>query len=466
MVLHRAAKIVVYGVLLVLVSSIFTGIPSHTSAQGKSKFFPETGQTVSGAFLDYWQQHGGLAQQGYPLSGEFTERSDLNGQSYRVQYFERAVFEQHPENNPPFDVLLSQLGTTQYDSRYGSAGAPNQKSNSDNPRKFDATGKTIGGKFRTYWEKNGGLAQQGYPISDEFQEKNNLDGKTYTVQYFERAVFELHPENQPPFDVLLSQLGTFQLKKKYPSGTPDNAVGGLPIVSLQASCLLGGSAGARWVQPEAMGPALKGGEKYNLFELTKALGSATGSKAHTSDGPCSETQLVDIATPANSTAVMAVGGGWNAQPRVPRVESTNQDVYRQAVADILKANGLPNSPVQIQQILRVDLEGDGESEVLVTARHYANPDQPSAAAGDYSVVFLRKVINGKVQTFLLGGDFYRQAVEFGAPLTYTISAVLDLNGDGTMEIILYSSYYEGISSSVFQVKGDKVEEVLYCGCGA
>src|SRR4029453_2680814 len=41
-----------------------------------------------------------------------------------------------------------------------------------------------------------------------------------TVQYFERAVFEYHPENQPPNDVLLSQLGTFRYKVKYPSATP------------------------------------------------------------------------------------------------------------------------------------------------------------------------------------------------------------------------------------------------------
>jgi hypothetical protein len=41
----------------------------------------------------------------------------------------------------------------------------------------------------------------------------------YTVQYFERAVFEYHPENQPPYDVLLSQLGTYQYKAKYGSGS-------------------------------------------------------------------------------------------------------------------------------------------------------------------------------------------------------------------------------------------------------
>ncbi|MGI8587575.1 MAG: hypothetical protein ACR2M0_07815 [Chloroflexia bacterium] len=73
--------------------------------------FPQTGHTVCGRFLVYWQAHGGLAQQGYPLSQVFTETSDLNGKPYAVQYFERAVFESHPENQPPYDVLLSQLGT-------------------------------------------------------------------------------------------------------------------------------------------------------------------------------------------------------------------------------------------------------------------------------------------------------------------------------------------------------------------
>jgi branched-chain amino acid transport system substrate-binding protein len=81
---------------------------------------------------------------------------------------------------------------------------------------------TLGGKFRTYWENHGGLAQQGFPISNEFTEKSLLDGKSYTVQYFERAVFELHPENAgTPYEVLLTQLGTYQYKRKHsPDGAP------------------------------------------------------------------------------------------------------------------------------------------------------------------------------------------------------------------------------------------------------
>src|SRR5687768_11134119 len=76
-------------------------------------------------------------------------------------------------------------------------------------RTFPETNKTVRGRFLEYWEQNGALPQQGYPISEEMKETSPTDGKEYTVQYFERAVFELHPEKQRPFDVLLSLLGNF-----------------------------------------------------------------------------------------------------------------------------------------------------------------------------------------------------------------------------------------------------------------
>ncbi len=118
----------------IILTSIFQPLASlktfaDQAAQGNCRTFPENGKTTCGKFLDYWNTHGGLAQQGLPLSGEFTEKSELNGQSYTVQYFERAVFELHPENaGTQYEVLLSQLGTFQGKSKYPNgfpgAGAP------------------------------------------------------------------------------------------------------------------------------------------------------------------------------------------------------------------------------------------------------------------------------------------------------------------------------------------------------
>ncbi len=82
---------------------------------------------------------------------------------------------------------------------------------------FAPTGKTVRGAFRTYWDAHGGLPIFGYPISDELTEQSATDGKPYTVQYFERAVFELHPENQAPYDVLLTRLGSLRYDNLYGS---------------------------------------------------------------------------------------------------------------------------------------------------------------------------------------------------------------------------------------------------------
>jgi len=113
----RASVLIGFGMLLGLLAPYAWGAVA-SQAQSSCQSFPQTGHQICGRFLQYWQQHGGLAQQGYPLSEEFVETSALNGKPYTVQYFERAVFELHPENAPPYDVLLSQLGTFQGRANY------------------------------------------------------------------------------------------------------------------------------------------------------------------------------------------------------------------------------------------------------------------------------------------------------------------------------------------------------------
>ncbi|NJM06734.1 lamin tail domain-containing protein [Candidatus Gracilibacteria bacterium] len=69
--------------------------------------FPATGHQLCGAFAAYWNANGGLERFGYPVTNEF--ETVLEGQSYRVQYFERRRFELHPEIAPDA-VLLGLLG--------------------------------------------------------------------------------------------------------------------------------------------------------------------------------------------------------------------------------------------------------------------------------------------------------------------------------------------------------------------
>ena len=78
-------------------------------------YFSETGHNVGPRFAAYWRANGGLAQFGYPLGEERDESLQVApsqpSQTFRVQYFERARFEYHPENaGTAYEVLLGQFG--------------------------------------------------------------------------------------------------------------------------------------------------------------------------------------------------------------------------------------------------------------------------------------------------------------------------------------------------------------------
>ena len=80
---------------------------------------------------------------------------------------------------------------------------------SDTIAYFPQTGHTLGNTFLRYWQSQGGLAIFGFAISEEFTEVSPVDGKPYTVQYFERNRFEYHPEFAgTDFEVLLGLLGS------------------------------------------------------------------------------------------------------------------------------------------------------------------------------------------------------------------------------------------------------------------
>ncbi len=170
-----------------------------TSRQGERCFIAETGFCTRGRFLDYWVRHGGLAVMGYPISAEFGEVLE-DGRPYVVQYFERTRLEYHPESaDQAYQVLLGHFGR-----RVRPADPPADP----NPMQtwFPQTGHNVPTDFYAYWTATGGLAQFGLPISEAFQQQLE-DGKSYRVQYFERARFEAHPENAAPYELLLGQFG-------------------------------------------------------------------------------------------------------------------------------------------------------------------------------------------------------------------------------------------------------------------
>src|SRR5688500_2409872 len=65
--------------------------------------------------------------------------------------------------------------------------------------------------FSGYWESNGGLPVFGYPLNNAQPERNPDLGVSLLTQWTERNRLEAHPENSPPFDILLGRMGAERL---------------------------------------------------------------------------------------------------------------------------------------------------------------------------------------------------------------------------------------------------------------
>ena len=57
---------------IALLSATIPPAAATVQPEPEGRLFPETGKTVSARFLDYWNTHGGLPQQGYPISEEIS----------------------------------------------------------------------------------------------------------------------------------------------------------------------------------------------------------------------------------------------------------------------------------------------------------------------------------------------------------------------------------------------------------
>jgi hypothetical protein len=173
--------------------------------------FAATGHSLRGAFRSFWQANGGLARFGYPLTEEIIEPEWGSGRPRVVQYFERARFEHFPEHSgTSYEVQLGRLGDLIL-QRSGTDWQSLPKS-SDAPEEclfFKETGHSICPPFREAWERAGGLALVGLPLTNAYETKRPDNGKPYKVQYFERTRLEHFDEHKgTPYEVQLGLLGS------------------------------------------------------------------------------------------------------------------------------------------------------------------------------------------------------------------------------------------------------------------
>jgi hypothetical protein len=235
--------------------------------------------------------------------------------------------------------------------------------------------------------------------------------------------------------------------------------------NIPSGLLLGGSQGGRWLRAGEV--EIVGGEPYRLYTNAGFVGTATGSAPYSATVVCPSDRNVDLyPVPETGREVIAIGGEWNALPRAVETLANDLPVYLEIVRGQLTAHGLDYPEPILLQTLRTDLDGDSQSEVLLVSYRFETEAVPQISAGDYSLVLLLDAAGGDETLVPLVADYYLENQAPAAANRYSIAGILDLNGDGRMEIVVRGLRYEGTTDAVFEWDGANAQPALVHDCGS
>jgi Putative peptidoglycan binding domain len=237
-----------------------------------------------------------------------------------------------------------------------------------------------------------------------------------------------------------------------------------PIVEGRFGYLLGAARDGRWVSQYDAAALLPGGETYILHRVDGSIADANGTQPGSIGEPCTDVHQVVLAP--DPGAGIAVGTGINARPRPTAAGDADDPELLAGIQGFLISEGITEPVTQIAQVLLADIDGDGRQEAIVAASRLALSEagipSPDAAAGDYSLIAV--MYPGEEPSILIS-QVHPQAAEFSAPEVFQLLDLLDLNGDGRLEIVITRNYYEGGGFSVFDYVDGAATEALYSGCG-
>jgi hypothetical protein len=239
----------------------------------------------------------------------------------------------------------------------------------------------------------------------------------------------------------------------------------VPIIEVRTLGLLGGVENGKFLDAKTTFARLRGEGRYSFYGVAGRTGELTAT-VQSPDEPCDEFYFAKLGIEGKKGTAISTLRTWNPVPRTPRSINLKDKTYLGVVSGVLRAKGLPKATAIIEQAVKVDLDGDGTDEVALAASSYGGNIRAGAKPNDYSFLLVRKIVGGQAKNIMVAEEYIKKNIDFGAPNRFEISSIVDLNGDGRMEIVAYSEYYEGASAGAYEITDRAVEiKELQTGCG-
>jgi hypothetical protein len=253
-----------------------------------------------------------------------------------------------------------------------------------------------------------------------------------------------------------------------------------------STVIVGALEGSKWASGDTLSSTsqtlIKSGLKTTLLGSSGALGKAMAGgriERYPEGDPCDWVRTTSISTPVKLPVfpAYALHASWTAVPRAIQTLPLNNATYQKLMADELKKRKI-SAPVIMTQILKTDLDNDKTDEVILVAQRpkvsfddrRMLESKYESAAGDYSLVLVRKVTRSGVKTFVLGERVIKKLFDGtndGQPIVLTqyVTAIADIDGDGKMEVFLDDYVHEGLGVTIYGWDGRGFSKKLEWGCG-
>ncbi len=226
------------------------------------------------------------------------------------------------------------------------------------------------------------------------------------------------------------------------------------VISVANHYLVGGFVNGAWVKPDVARAVLPA--KADVTALSLGFANPGGvqflNPKHPEDVCDWNWDYGTLGLDSQANPLAVVGATWPLIPRPIERLDPNGETYRVIVRRILQARAIVRPTVRITALYRVDLDGDGKSEVVLMASNFRGSGdyQGSTAPGDYDLMLVRSVsANKPVEQVVYFAKFGSAAGLDSDGTQHSLVAIADLDGDRRMEIVTDARYYESGETEIW-----------------